>query len=97
MIGLWVPWFLGFFAVPTVLSPIAWHQQHELLFGYVPAIIAGFLLTAVPNWTGRPPLAGLRLVLLAGLWLGGRLAIFCSEQIILRQPLPLLPPFCRSC
>lgn len=80
MIGLWVPWFLGFFAVPTALSPIAWHQ-HELLFGYVPAIIAGFLLTAVPNWTGRPPLAGLRLVLLAGLWLGGRLAIFCSEQI----------------
>lgn len=80
MIGLWVPWFLGFLAVPTALSPIAWHQ-HELLFGYVPAIIAGFLLTAVPNWTGRRPLAGLRLALLFGLWLGGRFAIFCSEQI----------------
>lgn len=80
MIGLWVPWFLGFLHVPTVLSPIAWHQ-HELLFGYVPAIIAGFLLTAVPNWTGRRPLSGPRLALLFGLWLAGRLAISGSEQI----------------
>ncbi len=52
-IAIWVPWFLGFMHVPTLLPPVAWHQ-HELLFGFVPAVIAGFLLTAVPNWTGRP-------------------------------------------
>jgi uncharacterized protein involved in response to NO len=80
MIALWVPWFLGFLQVPTVLSPLAWHQ-HELLFGYVPAIIAGFLLTAVPNWTGRKPITGMPLALLFALWIAGRLAITCSEEI----------------
>lgn len=80
MIVLWVPWFLGFLRLPSALPPIAWHQ-HELLFGYVPAVIAGFLLTAVPNWTGRKPLSGWPLLLLFALWLAGRLAIACSEQI----------------
>lgn len=80
MIALWVPWFLGFMHVPTILSPVVWHQ-HELLFGYVPAVIAGFLLAAVPNWTGRQPLTGLPLVLLFGLWLAGRVVVFCSEQL----------------
>lgn len=75
---LWVPWYLGFLHVPTALSPIAWHQ-HELLFGYVPAIIAGFLLTAMPNWTKRKKLTGTPLVLLFALWLAGRLATFLSE------------------
>jgi uncharacterized protein involved in response to NO len=75
---LWVPWYLGFLHVPTALSPIAWHQ-HELLFGYVPAIIAGFLLTAMPNWTKRKRLTGTPLVLLFALWLAGRLATFLSE------------------
>ncbi|WP_180356073.1 NnrS family protein [Aliirhizobium smilacinae] len=77
---LWVPWYLGFLHVPTALTPIAWHQ-HELLFGYVPAIIAGFLLTAMPNWTKRKRLTGMPLVLLVALWLAGRVAIFVSEKI----------------
>ena len=80
MIALWVPWFLGFIGIPTAFSPTAWHQ-HELLFGYVPAVIAGFLLTAVPNWTGRRPLSGWPLASLFGLWLAGRLAVGVSEQI----------------
>lgn len=80
MVGLWVPWYLGFIHVPTALSPVVWHQ-HELLFGFVPAIIAGFLLTAVPNWTGRPALSGLPLLLLFLLWLAGRVAIATSESI----------------
>ena len=80
MIALWVPWFLGFIHVPTALSPIVWHQ-HELLFGFVPAVIAGFLLTAVPNWTGRKAFTGWPLALLFGLWLAGRLAIAGSETI----------------
>ena len=80
MIGLWVPWYLGFLHVPTALSPLAWHQ-HELLYGYVPAIIAGFLLAAVPNWTARRPISGLPLLCLFALWLAGRLAIAGSESI----------------
>lgn len=47
---------------------LAWHR-HELLFGFGVAIIAGFLLTAVQTWTGRPGLSGAPLALLAGLWL----------------------------
>lgn len=51
---------------------LAWHR-HELLFGFGVAIIAGFLLTAVQTWTGRPGLSGAPLALLAGLWLAARL------------------------
>lgn len=80
MIALWVPWFLGWSQLPSAMPPVAWHQ-HELMFGYVPAVIAGFLLTAVPNWTGRKPLSGWPLFLLFALWLAGRLAIASSEWI----------------
>lgn len=55
-------------------GPIAWHG-HEMLFGYASAALAGFMLTAIPNWTGRLPVAGPKLALLALLWLGGRLAM----------------------
>ena len=71
---LWVPWFLGLKAVATQLPPVAWHA-HSLLFGYVPAVIAGFLLTAVPNWTGRLPVVGWPLAALFSLWLAGRFAM----------------------
>ena len=80
MIALWVPWFLGAITVPSAFAPVVWHQ-HELLFGFVPAVIAGFLLTAVPNWTGRRAFAGWPLALLFGLWLAGRLAVACSDTI----------------
>jgi uncharacterized protein involved in response to NO len=61
-------------APPTAFSPAAWHA-HEMLFGFAMAAVAGFLLTAVPNWTGRMPLNGWPLAALAGLWLAGRLAV----------------------
>jgi len=80
MVALWVPWFLGFIEVPTAFAPIAWHA-HELLFGFVPAIVAGFLLTAVPNWTGRPPVAGWPLAGLVLFWLVGRIAIAVSTHL----------------
>ncbi|MGE5566127.1 MAG: NnrS family protein [Parcubacteria group bacterium] len=48
-----------------------WHV-HEMLFGYLGGVVAGFLLTAVPNWTGRLPVTGWRLAGLFGLWLAGR-------------------------
>lgn len=68
-------WFaVGFgTAWPFELSPAAWHG-HEMLFGFVAAAVAGFLLTAVPSWTGSPPLSGAPLAALAALWLAGRIA-----------------------
>ncbi len=80
LIAIWVPWFLGFIAGPSAFGPVAWHA-HELLFGFLPAIMAGFLLTAVPNWTGRPPVAGWPLAGLVGVWLAGRLAIALAAHL----------------
>jgi uncharacterized protein involved in response to NO len=77
---LWLPQYYGAFALPTRLAPLDWHI-HEMLFGYVAAAIAGFLLTAVPNWTGRLPINGAPLAALALLWLAGRLAMAVSAQI----------------
>ncbi|HFC05030.1 MAG TPA: NnrS family protein [Rhizobiales bacterium] len=60
-----------------LVSPLvgrSWHM-HEMLFGYLAAVIAGFLLTAVPNWTGRLPVVGWPLALLWSVWLAGRLAM----------------------
>lgn len=51
-----------------------WHA-HEMLFGYTSAALAGFMLTAIPNWTGRLPVSGRPLAFLVGLWLAGRLAM----------------------
>jgi len=56
-----------------VLPPARdWHV-HEMVFGFLPAVITGFLLTAIPNWTDRPPIRGHELMLLFVLWLVGRL------------------------
>jgi uncharacterized protein involved in response to NO len=79
-VALWVPAWLGIVTTPGVLPPVAWHS-HELLFGYVPAIVAGFLLTAVANWTGRPPVRGPLLGALVLLWLLGRIAITASAGL----------------
>jgi uncharacterized protein involved in response to NO len=59
---------------------IAWHA-HELLFGYIAAVMTGFLLTAIPNWTGRFPLQGRPLLALFVLWLAGRAAMLATDQI----------------
>lgn len=62
-------------------SPLfSWHG-HEMTFGYLAAIISGFVLTAIPNWTGRLPLLGWPLAALFGLWLAGRLSIAVSTVI----------------
>lgn len=77
---LWLPIWEGHVTLPTTFSPLDWHV-HELLYGYAPAAIAGFLLTAIPNWTGRLPVVGRPLGLLVGLWALGRLAITFSALI----------------
>lgn len=57
-----------------------WHI-HEMLFGYLAGVIAGFLLTAVPNWTGRLPVTGLKLAGLFALWAAGRAAGFLPASM----------------
>jgi len=71
---IWIAVFLGFLSPSGPFSGTAWHA-HEMLFGYLGAVIAGFILTAVPNWTGRLPLSGAPLAGLVLLWLTGRLAV----------------------
>lgn len=78
-IVLWIPQFMGELSLRTAYSPLDWHI-HEMLYGYVAAVIAGFLLTAIPNWTGRLPICGAPLAALAALWLSGRLVILLSAQ-----------------
>jgi uncharacterized protein involved in response to NO len=51
-----------------------WHA-HEMLFGYTSAALAGYMLTAIPNWTGRLPVSGLPLLGLVAVWLMGRLTM----------------------
>lgn len=70
----------GRLSLPTVFDPITWHI-HELIFGYAVAAIAGFLLTAIPNWTGRLPLQGWSLLALVALWLAGRLTVGASGLV----------------
>lgn len=74
---LWLVALDGGLTLPSAFEPLIWHR-HEMLFGFVGAIVAGFLLTAIPNWTGRLPIAGLPLAGLATLWLAGRLALLFS-------------------
>lgn len=78
--ALWPALLAGSITLPTAFDPVHWHA-HELIYGYVPAIIGGFLLTAIPNWTGRLPVVGARLLALFALWGAGRLAVLSSAVI----------------
>ena len=84
-IMLWIPQLTGELSLRTAYLPLDWHS-HERLYGYVAAVIAGFLLTAIPNWTGRLPICGAPLAALTALWVAGRLAIlFSSNSEFLQQ------------
>lgn len=74
---LWIGMLTGVLLLPIAIDPISWHA-HAFLIGYLGAIVAGFLLTAVPNWTGRLPVFGWRLGVLVLLWLAGRIAMLAS-------------------
>ncbi|MDZ4096851.1 MAG: NnrS family protein [Paracoccaceae bacterium] len=77
---LWVFMLSGQAVLSTAFEPVSWHS-HELLFGYLGAVIAGFLLTAVPNWTGRLPIVGWPLAGLVALWIMGRIAVGVSASL----------------
>lgn len=79
-LALWLPMLEGLLTLPTAFNPVDWHA-HELLYGFLPAIVSGFLLTAVPNWTGRLPILGTPLLALFLLWIAGRVAIASSALI----------------
>ena len=74
---IWLLMLSGVTSLPTRFDPVSWHA-HEFLFGYLGAVLAGFLLTAVPNWTGRLPMVGWKLAALFALWGAGRVAIATS-------------------
>ena len=80
VIVAWVAFMIAGMPLPLGWSPVQWHS-HEMLYGLVPAAIAGFLLTAMCNWTGAPPLRGRGLLALILVWLAGRLAFWLSAWL----------------
>lgn len=79
-VPLWLATFAGFPLIPDSIDPLIWHQ-HEMLYGFAASAITGFILTAIPNWTGRLPVSGWRLGILVSLWLLGRAAMLLSVYI----------------
>lgn len=82
-LALWIVLFITGRALPSRFNPLSWHI-HEMLFGFALAAIAGFMLTAIPNWTGRTPIRGAPLGGLALLWVLGRVACLTSALIPFR-------------
>ena len=78
--ALWIPALSGSLELPSQFDAASWHA-HEFLFGYLSAVIAGFLLTAVPNWTGQLPIVGWPLGGLFVLWVGGRAGVLLSDGL----------------
>jgi uncharacterized protein involved in response to NO len=76
-IMVWLPAFYGELQLASAFAPRDWHV-HEMLYGYLPAVVTGFLFTAIPNWTGRLPLRGTPLLVLVVLWIAGRLCVTFS-------------------
>ncbi|AXO14397.1 NnrS family protein [Thalassospira indica] len=85
----WVAGFVHGYGVPSLGTSSYWHA-HEMIFGFGGAAIGGFLLTAIANWTARPPIAGPMLMALTLTWLVGRLAIGLAEN------LPFLAVICGA-
>ena len=80
IVPLWLLILNGTLRTTSYLDGVSWHA-HEMIFGFVVAVIAGFLLTAVGNWTQRETAVGGPLLALAGLWLAGRLAMVLSSSL----------------
>src|SRR6476660_3410332 len=77
---VWLPVFYGEINLVSAFAPRDWHV-HEMLYGYLPAVITGFLFTAIPNWTGRLPIQGTPLLLLVLVWIAGRLCVTISADV----------------
>ena len=79
-IALWVPTFVGWLPLNSYYGQIGWHS-HEMIFGYSAAVMAGFLLTAVRNWTDMATLQGRSLAALSLLWCLGRILPFFPSAL----------------
>lgn len=77
---LWEAWVAGLGVEPYAMAPSEWHA-HELIFGYGSAALAGFLLTAAPNWTRAANASSAFFAVVSGLWLAGRLALWVSGSL----------------
>ena len=77
---LWIAAITGRIEIAGAYGAPNWHA-HEMLFGFASAVLAGFLLTAVPNWTGRLPVSGWPLGGLFALWCAGRIALLATDEI----------------
>jgi len=85
-ISVWLGW-LGLHSAGAALSytpfaspPFQWHA-HEMIYGYGSAVMAGFFLTAVPNWTDGAPARAVYIAAISALWLAGRTAVFFSSEL----------------
>ena len=76
---VWLPVFYGELRLNSAFAPRDWHV-HEMLYGYLPAVITGFLFTAIPNWTGRLPIRGTPLLALVLVWIAGRVGVTFSAE-----------------
>jgi uncharacterized protein involved in response to NO len=71
---LWIAQYAGWLSANAYLAGPVWHG-HEMVFGFAEAVIAGFLFTAVRNWTGHPTPTGATLAAIAAVWLAARIAV----------------------
>lgn len=78
---IWIAVYLGQLQTTGYLSGAGWHS-HEMVFGFAPAVIAGFLLTAVRNWTGQPTPTGTALAVLALLWVSARFLVVTGPDLL---------------
>ncbi len=74
LVPIWAAVYVYGVTLPCPWPPTLWHA-HEMVFGFIGAAMAGFLLTAVPNWTGQRGVAGAPLAVLFAAWLGARVAV----------------------
>ena len=79
-VPFWLLSFAGVLVLPEGFDGLLWHQ-HEMLFGFAGAAIAGFILTAISNWTGRLPVSGWRLAVLVAMWIAGRVGFLTIAWI----------------
>jgi uncharacterized protein involved in response to NO len=97
---IWIAVFNGWLDVAGGYGQSTWHA-HELLFGFMPAVLVGYLMTTVPNWTGRFPLSGRPLAGLAFIWIAGRISMLMvtdtSALITLLLDWIFLPLFAYYC
>lgn len=95
-VPVWLAAYVHGYALHGPLPAVIWHG-HEMIYGFGLAAVAGFLLTAIPNWTGRLPIRGAPLASLAALWLLGRVAAFTpAPWLDLAFPLALIAVVARE-